>query len=325
MYDEQYALCELLDGDPENLRAALFGTVQVLYNAYPRQCPLGKAMPNWPTCQQYTTHVFHLLNLYETETKIREVADTTSLTLLTELLCDCGAYLFAKCLFEDSERLTRASIEIAEKVLEAHDCLRAQPYALTGTISLRSENRRDEAVKSLELALHIYEENIRVDCKDTEPPLHINTQLANAYNNLGSAAKLMGDLGEAARLYQKAIEIEERRRDHCAGFLPALSLHDVGKLHHLQRYIEEAAKFFSECNSEMSIYEDDQEMKAWQAVWLYSLAKTEANISRLKDAELHANESLQTLKSVMDEALETTACLRSDALKCEAKKPEEAT
>ncbi|KAL6355488.1 hypothetical protein LRP88_11081 [Fusarium phalaenopsidis] len=322
---QQSALYELLDGDAENLRVALSGAVQILYHAYPRQCPLGKPIPNWPACQQYTTHVLHLLGLYETEKKVREIPDTNTLTLLTELLCDCGVYLWARCLFGDAERLARASIEVAERVLKPHDCLRAQPYTLLGCICIRSGNRTGEAVKSLETALYIRKENMQVDYKHTDPPLHIDIQLANAYSNLGIAAKQLGDFGKAAQLHEQAIEIKERQRDHCAGFLLALSLHNVGKLHRLQGRVEEAVKFFGECDAEMSVYQDDDEMKARQAVWLCSLAEAEANLGRAGDAEEHFTQSLETLKKVMEGSLDTgMTYLRFGAFRYNAGRFEEA-
>ncbi|KAM0431327.1 hypothetical protein ACHAPT_005301 [Fusarium lateritium] len=324
-YNDKSALHDLLDEDPRHLRTALCGAVQVLYHAYPRQCPLGKPIPNWPACQQYTTHVLHLLSLYETEARVREEAEPGTLTLLTELFCDCGVYLWARGLFRDSERLARTSIEIAERVLQPHDCLRAQPYTLLGCIFLRSEDRREEAIKSLELALHIREENLRLDYKLAEPPLYIDIQLANAYSNLGIAAKQMGDFDRAAQLHERTIAIKERRRDHCAGFLLALSLHNMGKLRRLQGDMEEAARLFGECNSEMSIYKDDEEMKARQAVWLCSLAEAEARLGRVEDAQVHFTESLQTLKEVVGEALDTgTTCLRFGAFRYEVGRFDEA-
>jgi tetratricopeptide (TPR) repeat protein len=299
--------------------------VQVLYFAYPRQSPLGKPIPNWPACQQYTTHVLRLLSLYETENKVREKADTNTLTLLTELLCDCGVYLWARCLFGDAERLARASIEIAERVLEPHDCLRAQPYTLLGCICLRSDSRKDEAVKSLELALHIRDENMQTEYKHVEPPLHVDIQLANAYSNLGIAAKQTGEFEKASKLHKKAISIKERQRDHCAGFLLGLSLHNVGKLRHLQGHVEEAVEFFSECIAEMSIYRGDEEMKARQAVWVCSLAEAEASLGREEEAEAHFTESLQTLEKVMKGSLDTgTTCLRFGAFRYGAGRFEEA-
>ncbi|KAJ4321445.1 hypothetical protein N0V84_005367 [Fusarium piperis] len=322
---QRSALYELLDRDDENVQIALSGAVQILYHAYPRQCPLGKPIPNWPACQKYTTHVLHLLSLYETETKVREKADTNTLKLLTELLCDCGVYLWARCLFGDAERLARASIEVADRVLEHHDCLRAQPYTLLGCICIRSGNRREEAVKSLETALRIRQENVQVEYKRTDPPLHIDIQLANAYSNLGIAAKQMGDFGKAAKLHEQAIGIKERQRDHCKGFLLALSMHNVGKLRRLQGRVEEAVKYFCECNDEMSIYKDDQEMKARQAVWLCALAEAEACLERVQDAEVHFTESLQTLKKVMRGSLDTgTTCLRFGAFKYRAGRYDEA-
>ncbi|RSL89554.1 hypothetical protein CEP51_001172 [Fusarium floridanum] len=322
---QQSALYQLLDGDPGSLRVAVSGAVHVLYHAYPRQCPLGKPIPNWPACQQYTTHVLHLLDLYETEKKVREIADINTLTLFTELLCDCGVYLWARCLFGDAERLARASIEVAERVLEPHDCLRAQPYTLLGCICIRAGNRREEAVKSLETALHIRKENMQIDYKDADPPLHIDIQLANAYSNLGIVAKQMGEFARAAKLYEQAIEIKERQRDHCAGFLLALSLHNVGKLHCLQGRVEEAVKFFRECQAEMSIYQDDDEMKARQAVWLCSLAEAEASLGHIEDAEAHFSQSLETLKKVMEGSLDAgMACLRFGIFRYGAGRFEEA-
>lgn len=206
-----------------------------------------------------------------------------------------------------------------------HECLRAQPYTLLGCICLRSENRREEAVESLELALQIRQQNLQTDYKLTEPPLHIDIQLANAYSNLGIAAKQVGDFVKAAQLHQKAIEVKERRRDHCAGFLLALSLHNMGKLRRLQGDIEEAVRLFSECNKEMSIYQENEEMKARQAVWLCSLAEAEASLGHMKDAERHFKESLQALKEVMNDSLDTgTTCLRFGAFKHRAGRFEEA-
>ncbi|EEU36089.1 uncharacterized protein NECHADRAFT_87268 [Fusarium vanettenii 77-13-4] len=302
---QQSALHELLDGDLENLRMAIFGATRALYHAYPRQSPLGEPIPNWPACQQYTAHVLHLLALYETETRIREATDPQTLALMTELLCDCGVYLWARGLFRDSERMARTSIEIAERVFEPHNCLRAQPYTLLGCICLRSEERTEEAVKYLELALQIRKENLRRDYKHTDAPLHIDIQLANAYSNLGIAAKQMGEFEKAAQLHEKTIEIKERRRDHCAGFLLALSFHNKGKLRRLQGHVEEAANLFAECNKEMRIYKDDKEMEARQAVWLCSLAEAEASLGRAGDAELHFSQSLQMLKAVVGDSLDT--------------------
>ncbi|KAI8711523.1 hypothetical protein NCS52_01416100 [Fusarium sp. LHS14.1] len=274
---QQSALYELLDGDPKNVRIALSGAVQ-----------------------KYTAHVLHLLSLYQTEKKVGEIANTNALTLLTELLCDCGVYLWARCLFGDAERLARASIEVAERALEPHDCLRAQPYTLLGCICIRSGNRSEEAVKSLETALHIRKENMQVDFKHTDPPLHIGIQLANAYSNLGIAAKKMGDFDKAAQLHEKTIEMNGRQRDHCAGFLLALSLHNVGKLHRLQGRVEEAVKFFGECDPEMGIYHNDDEMKARQA-------------------------SLGTLNNVMEDSLDSgMTYVRFGAFKYNAERFEEA-
>ncbi|KAM6511331.1 hypothetical protein FALCPG4_016335 [Fusarium falciforme] len=322
---QQSALHELLDGDSGKIQTALFGAVQVLYHAYPRQSPLGKPIPNWSACQLYTAHVLHLLGLYDVETRVKGEANEKTLTLLTELFCDCGVYLWARGLFGDAERLARASIEIAERVLEPHECLRAQPYTLLGCICLRSENRREEAVESLELALKIRQENLRIDYKLTEPPLHIDIQLANAFSNLGIAAKQVGHFEKAAQLHQKAIEIKERRRGPCAGFLLAISLFNMGKLRRLQGDIEEAVRLFGECNKEMSIYKENEEMRARQAVWLCSLAEAEASLGHAKDAERHFRESLQALKEVMNDSLDTgTTCLRFGTFKYRAGRFEEA-
>ncbi|KAL2672316.1 hypothetical protein Neosp_013020 [[Neocosmospora] mangrovei] len=178
-------------------------------------------------------------------------------------------------------------------------------YTLLGCICLRSEERTEEAVKYLELALQIRQENLRRDDKHTDAPLHIDIQLANAYSNLGIAAKQMGEFEKAAQLHEKTIEIKERRRDHCAGFLLALSFHNKGKLRRLQGHVEEAAKLFAECNKEMRIYKDDKEMEARQAVWLCSLAEAEASLGRAGDAELHFSQSLQMLKAVVGDSLDT--------------------
>lgn len=196
---------------------------------------------------------------------------------------------------------------------------------MLGCICLRSESRREEAVESLELALKIRQENLRIDYNFKEPPVHIDIQLANAFSNLGIAAKQVGDFEKAAQLHQKAIEIKERRRDACAGFLLAISLYNMGKLNRLQGDMEEAVRLFGECNKEMSIYKESEEMKARQAVWLCSLAEAEASLGHAKDAEQHFKESLQALNEVMNDSLDTgTTCLRFGSFKYRAGRFEEA-
>ncbi|KAJ4172345.1 hypothetical protein NW754_002539 [Fusarium falciforme] len=75
----------------------------------------------------------------------------------------------------------------------------------------------------------------------------------------------------------------------------------------------------------MSIYKENEEMRARQAVWLCSLAEAEASLGHAKDAERHFRESLQALKEVMNDSLDTgTTCLRFGTFKYRAGRFEEA-
>ncbi|KAI5457334.1 hypothetical protein BGZ63DRAFT_76477 [Mariannaea sp. PMI_226] len=318
---------ELLNENAEALRTALFGAALVLHHAYPRQSPLGEPIPNWPACETFTKHVLNLLEVYNGEEQVQGEADNRSLVLLTELFCDCGVYLWARGRFPDSERLAHASIKIAEKALEPHDCLRAQPYTLLGCIYLRSEDKKENAVQALETALSIRDENLRIDYLDLglKPPLHIDIQLANAYSNLGIAAKQMGQFERAAQFHKKALAIKKNRREDCAGFLLALSFHNLGKLCRLQGQIDEAAEYFRKCVDEMNIYKDSQEMMPRQGVWLCSLAEVEETLGRMAEAELHFSQSLQILKDGVGDSLDTgMASLRFGVFKFRAGKFEEA-
>ncbi|RMJ15433.1 hypothetical protein CDV36_004891 [Fusarium kuroshium] len=217
------------------------------------------------------------------------------------------------------------SIFQIRKVSPGRSLLPALQVLDTSHNTLQAGNRREEAVKSLETALDIRKVNMQIDYKCADPPLHIDIQLANAYSNLGIVAKQMGEFARAAQLYEQAIEIKERQRDHCAGFLLALSLYNVGKLHCLQGRVGEAVKFFRECQAEMSIYQDDDEMKARQAVWLCSLAEAEASLGRIEDAEAHFDQSLETLKKVMEGSLDAgMTCLRFGIFRYGAGRFEEA-
>ena len=166
--------------------------------------------------------------------KLREICDTACYKLLTELFCDCGVYLWVRGLYSDADRLSHASIEIAERVLAPHDCLRAQAYTLLGCVYLRSENRVELAHKALQTALGIRQENLTAVYSDIDPPMDVSIQLPNTYSNLGIAAKQMQLYERAAELHFSSVEIKERYPSYCAGFLLALSYHNLGKVRRLQ-------------------------------------------------------------------------------------------
>lgn len=299
--------------DETHLQRAYHWAVRLVYEAFPRQSPLGKPIPNWPACQLYTKHVLHLLKIFD-EADLRKTCGNECKRLLTELFCDCGVYLWARGLYADAERLAKVSIEIAEAILSPNDCLRAQPYTLLGCVYLRSENRLEQAHKALRRALKIRQTNLEEEYRGKDAPMDVQIQLSNAYSNLGIAAKQMRQYDKAAELHYSSIDIKRRYPEFSAGFLLALSFHNLGKVRRLQGNIEEAAGLFRQAVQEMQHEKSDSQDR--KGVFLCSLGDIEERLGNVDSARAYLVESLDVLRGSVGESSDMgITCHRLGVLK----------
>lgn len=280
---------------------SLAQATQLLYTVFPRQSPLGEPIPDWPTCEIYTKHVLQLHKVYLKECE--GIASPQTMRLLTELFCDCGVYLWARGLYVGAESLAKASIRIADRVLEAHDCLRAQPYTLLGCVYLRTENKLAEAQDCLMTALRIREENLRIEYPNNDAPLEVDIQLANAYSNLGIANKQALEFEKAADLHYKSLQIKRKYPETEMPFLFALSYHNLGKVRRLQGRLAEATELFQKGVELMN--SPEPQMQHRKATFLYSLGDIAAMGGKVKDAEAHLTTALRLQKDSIGEALDT--------------------
>ncbi|KAI9846968.1 MAG: hypothetical protein M1837_003324 [Sclerophora amabilis] len=295
------ALHDLCASNQAMFQVALSQVVQLLFAVFPRQSPLGEPIPNWPMCELYSKHVLHLYKTLCGEARFS--ADPRISMLLTELFCDCGVYLWARGLYTNAECLAKKSIEIGDSVLQADDCLRAQPYTLLGCIYLRTENKLQNAIECLNTALQIREESVRARYANQDPPREVDIQLSNAYSNLGIAFKQSGQYDRAAELHMRSLSIKQKYPKDSIAFLYALSYHNLGKLRRLQGRYKDAAKFFREGIELMTSSHD--EMLHRKATFIYSLGDTEASQENIEDAKYFLMEALRIQKESVGEAIDT--------------------
>ena len=241
-------------------------------------------MPDWPSCAKYTSHV---LALHE-EFKSREgLLKTVCATLLTELFCDCGVYLWALGQYVQSEALAKTSIELADFALKDHDNLRAQPYTLLGCVYIRIEGRLDAAISYLDKALQIRKKNSRIVYNDTALPLADDIQLANAYSNLGIVKKQAGDYEAAALLHLKSMSIKQNYPIDQMAFLLALSYDNLGRVREAQGQLQDAASLFSQATELLKEHSKQDGTHHRMAQFTCSLARVEAKLGRTDSAERH--------------------------------------
>jgi len=279
----QYSAIQTLAKRGDDALSIAFSNVaRVLYRHHPRQSPLGEPIPDWDRCEKYSKHVFHHHRIFVEH--CASVAPRDVLKLLTELYCDCGVYLWARGFLNESEVLAKASIAIADDILEQHDCLRAQPRTLLGCILMCREGQLAEATRSLQEALTIREDNVKMCHPNGQLPIEIDIQLANSYNNLGILKRQALSLDEAAALNEQSMAIKRKYPKDQMAFLLALSHHNQGQTRLTQNRIGDALTHFRDSVSLMSYY-SNSEMLVRKAKFLYTLGSLEMKIGDVESAE----------------------------------------
>lgn len=270
----------------KNFRLAM----QLLYNVYPRQSPLGEPIPDWPRCAKYTSHVLAIHQEFEFRA---DLLTPIAANLLTELFCDCGVYLWAQGQYKQSEALASTSIRLAEVSLADYDPLRAQPWTLMGCIYIRVEGRLSLAIECLETALRIRQKHSKVVHKDTNLPLEDDIQLANSLSNLAVVKKQSGDYAEAALLQEQCLSIKKKYPLDQMAFLLALSYDNLGRIKELQSEFEAAYALFKQGYSLLKIHSKEVGTHHRMAQFTCSLARMEAKLGLEKEAEDHLWESMK--------------------------------
>jgi tetratricopeptide (TPR) repeat protein len=275
------AIRELSQRDRTSLATTFSNVCRILYEAHPRQSPLGEPIPDWIRCEKFSRHIMHVYHVFVETCQSR--ASRHVLKLLTELYCDCGVYLWARGFLDESETLARASISIADDILEEHDYLRAQPRTLLGCILMCREHQLAEATTSLQEALTIREKHVYQCYPAGQLPMEVDIQLANAYNNLGIVKRQANLLDAAAILNEQSTAIKKKYPQDQMAFLLALSQHNQGQVRLAQGRTEEALTLLRE--SVTLISHTDSEMQVRKAKFLYSLGTLEMKLGDVRSAE----------------------------------------
>ncbi|KAL9035061.1 MAG: hypothetical protein Q9214_006762, partial [Letrouitia sp. 1 TL-2023] len=284
---QQSALRALSDADLVNS----FGiALRLLYNIYPRQSPLGEPIPDWPTCSKYTNHVRALHEAFQLRSHLLTPVDPKR---FSELLCDCGVFLWAQGQYTQSEELAKTSIQMAIHSMTEYDPLRAQPYTLLGCIYIRIEGRINEALDCLEVALQIRLRHREIAYRDSTLPMEDDIQLSNSFSNVAVVKKQMGDLTAAASLHEKALSIKLKYSVGKIPFLIALSYDNVGRVREQQGDLQEALDYFSQGYKLLSNHPIEVHTQHRMAQFTGSLGRVLAKLGETEQAQERFWEALR--------------------------------
>ena len=240
-----------------------------------------------------------MLALHEEFKSREDLLIKTCATLLTELFCDCGVYLWAHGQYNQAEALAKTSIQLADFALQEHDNLRAQPYTLLGCVYIRIENSLDAAIRCLDTALQIRKENSRIIYDDKNLPLADDIQLANAYSNLGIVKKQAGEYEAAASLHQKSMDIKQKYPIDQMAFLLALSYDNLGRVREAQGELQDAARLFSQATELLKDHSTQDGTHHRMAQFTCSLARVEAKLGQTASAEKHFWDALEIFQKTV--------------------------
>lgn len=141
-----------------------------------------------------------------------------------------------------------------------------------------------EATRSLQEALTIRKDNIKICHPDGQLTIEIDIQLANSDNNLGILKRQALSLDEAAALNEKFMAIKRKYPQDQKAFLLALSHHNQGQTRLAQDRKGEALTHFRE-STFLVLYYSDSEMLVRKAKFLYTLGSLEMKTGDVESAE----------------------------------------